>query len=195
MGFGFRLTKKYCNYLDWTLEDVPRVFYVGEGTQKRANNGKRNRVHSGLVRRFGMRREIVEEFDSRTEALTRETERILFYGTFAPVTEWGANLKLRETAPTCVVPTLESNLKRSIALRGRPKQPFTDEHKRNIGVSSRGRKLKPETKLMMSAVRRGRKQSESHLANLALSRGRKRFRLRALGWFRRSLPTPARSPG
>jgi hypothetical protein len=170
----FELNKRYCVYVDWTLEESPRIFYVGEGKQKRVNEPRRNRVHAGLVARFGVRREVVAEFDVLQIARDYETSLIILHGTHAPSTGWGANLKLRDQHPTLLSQTPESNLKRSLALKGRPKAPFSEEHRQNISDAKKGRKLSLETRAKMSVVRKGRKQGESHSANLALSRARKR---------------------
>jgi hypothetical protein len=51
--------KTFHTYIDWTLEDVPRPFYVGKGNDGRARNPERNQKHRYVRKMFGFRREIV----------------------------------------------------------------------------------------------------------------------------------------
>lgn len=149
-------------YVDWTTEEMPRAFYVGEGTQKRVNGFKRNRVHAGMTARFGLKREIVKEFDDLWEARNFETELIIQHGTFAPVTGWGANLKLRDETPNGFKHTSESKAKLSAALKGRPKPPRTREHMLHLNEANRGKGHGPEWRRKMSEKLKGRSLSAAH---------------------------------
>lgn len=46
-------------YLDWTLENLPRCFYVGRGTNDRIKKRDRNKFWKRIAAKYGWRREIV----------------------------------------------------------------------------------------------------------------------------------------
>jgi DNA endonuclease I-like protein len=50
-------------YIDWTLEALPRPFYVGQGDRSRVMALKRNQLHADIVTQHGIRREIVTVTD------------------------------------------------------------------------------------------------------------------------------------
>ncbi len=92
-----QLTKAFCVYFDWTLEDQPRVFYVGKGNQNRINDNKRrNRYYKNIAKKYGVRREIALEFDDEDEALDSEIRLIQERKTYVYGGEgfWGANMTL-----------------------------------------------------------------------------------------------------
>jgi len=62
---------------------------------------------------------------------------------------WNKNKRLSE----------ETRQKMSMAKIGKKRPPFTEEHKRKIGLSSKGRHYSKETKLKMSVAQLGRKHS------------------------------------
>lgn len=54
-------------YVDYTLEESPRPFYVGKDNEDRVNLVKRNSRHAATAEAYGMCREVV--------VLTRLNER------------------------------------------------------------------------------------------------------------------------
>ncbi len=154
-GQHIRLTKKYANYLDWTLEDTPRVFYVGKGVESRVNGSHkrmRNGLHAHLSHTLGIRREVVFETDDESEAYTHERELIAEHKTYAGGGDgwWGANLDLGGEGGRNTPKTPEHRAKIGNAHRGVPKSPehcqamsasakvkeFTLAHRANIGAGS-----------------------------------------------------------
>ena len=69
-------------YEDWTLEEIPRCFYVGQGTQSRVQKIKRNRFHTHVVKRFGISRTVVFESQISSEIDKVEIFLISFRNTF-----------------------------------------------------------------------------------------------------------------
>jgi len=45
-------------YLDWTLENAPRCFYVGKGTALRVKRSKRNKRWQNITNMYGQYREL-----------------------------------------------------------------------------------------------------------------------------------------
>lgn len=76
-------------YLDWTLEIVPRCFYVGKGLEERINKYERNSDWKVIVDQFGWRREVVCASLNEDDAYTDEKWLIAYHDTFYG---WGANL-------------------------------------------------------------------------------------------------------
>lgn len=70
-------------YVDQTTEELPRVFYVGKGNQRRIRHLKRNKKHTAISQRFGVHRVIV--FETLDDALANECEiaKIIEYQTRA----------------------------------------------------------------------------------------------------------------
>lgn len=89
-----RLTKRYCVYVDDTLEPIPRHFYVGKGTENRVNLIERNEVHARITEKYGRIRHVLLETDDEAEALDAEIRMITAYRTYAHGGPgfWGANL-------------------------------------------------------------------------------------------------------
>ena len=94
MSFSFTLTRKFCVYVDWTTESVPRPYYVGKGNRHRVNHLPRNVVHNHIAEKYGHHRTIVFETDDPVEAFDLETRLVAEYKTYARGGEgwWGANL-------------------------------------------------------------------------------------------------------
>ena len=55
----------------------------------------------------------------------------------------------------------EAKRKMSEAMKGRKRAPFSEEHRRKIGLKSKGRKHSEETKRKMSEAMKGRRNQES----------------------------------
>lgn len=50
---------RFYGYKHWTLEDVPRCFYVGKGLNKRPYSDRRSKKWHAIATRYGLRVEIV----------------------------------------------------------------------------------------------------------------------------------------
>lgn len=69
-------------YEDWTLEPSPRCFYVGKGDASRVKTLKRNRHHTNITQKYGIRREIVFISSIERATIDREIELIAEHRTF-----------------------------------------------------------------------------------------------------------------
>ncbi len=80
-------------YEDWTLEPIPRCFYVGKGLDGRVRDIRRNKHHGNIVKTHGIRREVVLVTSSETIAFEHEIELIAHHKTFVHAHDyvWGAN--------------------------------------------------------------------------------------------------------
>ena len=75
--------KKFYGYKHWTLEEVPRCFYVGKGLITRPGElTSRNKKWRGIVKRLGYRVEICVGPISEDKSFQWETFNILEEGTF-----------------------------------------------------------------------------------------------------------------
>jgi hypothetical protein len=84
----------FFNYIDWTLEDIPRSFYVGKGKLKRISQRERNAYWRNIAAKHGQRREVVLATKDEAFAFEQEKRLIVELGTFEDGTlgRWGANL-------------------------------------------------------------------------------------------------------
>jgi len=74
---------RFYGYKHWTLEEVPRCFYVGRGVDKRPHNTRdRNHKWKSVVKRFQMRVEVCVGPITVENANTWEIKNIEFEGTF-----------------------------------------------------------------------------------------------------------------
>ena len=80
-------------YVDWTLEEISRPFYVGYGNDARIRNKHRNKHHTNIRSKYGMRREIVFETLDESLAKQREIQTIAEHRTyvFDPDYKFGCN--------------------------------------------------------------------------------------------------------
>lgn len=89
------MCKKYYVYVDWTLEECPRPFYVGKGVHTRVLDEKRNIVHERIKLKYGLQRRIVFETDDEREAFDVEIKLIKEHKTYLHGDGcWGSNLTL-----------------------------------------------------------------------------------------------------
>jgi len=139
-----RLSKAYGVYVDWTLEDVSRAFYVGKGQQARVKSAKRNVHHARICEKYGIRRELVLETDDPSEAPTKEVELIAAHKTyvFGEGHVFGANYTVGgEGAPGRKYrPTPEARQRQSEAQRGKKRGPWTPEQRAARVAGMRGKK-------------------------------------------------------
>ena len=83
---------KFHVYIDWTLEEIPRRFYIGKGDAGRVKYTRRNKRHHAISKAYGARREVVFSTDCETEALDHETKLIAEFKTRGDIEgQWGAN--------------------------------------------------------------------------------------------------------
>lgn len=79
-------------YVDWTLEEIPRPFYVGKGSEERVKLlHRRNPRHIAIRKAFGIRREIVFSTLDEKAALNEEVRLIAQLNTRDETGGWGAN--------------------------------------------------------------------------------------------------------
>jgi len=139
-----KLIKLFGVYVDHTLEDVPRVFYVGKGLQARVQSVKRNNHHTNISLKYGIKRELVFETDVATEAAAKEIELIVFHKTYVYGDDYifGANYTRggEGALGRKYVPTPEALRKQSEAQRGKKRGPWTSEQREKRVAGMRGKK-------------------------------------------------------
>lgn len=69
-------------YLDWTLEDSPRCFYVGKGNENRIKKRDRNEYWKRVAAKYGWRREKILSTRDPVFAYDQEIEWIAKMGTY-----------------------------------------------------------------------------------------------------------------
>lgn len=164
-------------YIDWTLEETPRPFYVGKGNEGRMRKPERNNKHLHIVRTFGWRREIVVSSDDEAQCFRREIELIAEHHTYVHdsqasdiacnfttggegVAGWHPTEQTRKKIGLGSIRTMSDPAMRqriSSTLTGRIR---TAEHSANISRGKRGK----------SSGWSGRKQTPEHIANRIASR-------------------------
>ena len=74
--------KKFYTYIDWTLEENPRAFYIGKGNDQRTRKPERNKKHKYVCNTYGFNREIIFCSNDEKNCLEYEVELIKEYHTF-----------------------------------------------------------------------------------------------------------------
>lgn len=69
-------------YIDWTMEEIPRAFYIGKGNEFRTRKPQRNQKHKYVCKTYGFKREIVFSSVSEKECLEQEILLIKEHHTF-----------------------------------------------------------------------------------------------------------------
>lgn len=135
----------FFNYVDWTLEDVPRPFYVGKGKLPRVQLHERNAYWKNIATKFGWRREIVLATKDEQFAFEEEKRRIAVLGTFEDGTpgRWGANLTEGGEGPSGRKHSQERKDAISAFMRQRKREPLSQESKERISIALKG---KPSSK-------------------------------------------------
>jgi len=164
---------QYSVYLDVTVEETPRPFYIGKGKAGRVKDPKRNAYHQRIAAKYGMLRSVVFETDDEQEALAVEVQLIAELRTFKGGGEgwWGANLTLGGEGISGHKHTDESRRKNSesnkIATAGVKNGMFgkhhSEETRRKIGDNQRGwRHAEDSKKKISDAMKRrgGRPMTE-----------------------------------
>jgi hypothetical protein len=91
---------KSFGYKHWTLEEIPRCFYVGKGVEGRAQCAiRRSRKWQTVARRYGFRVEVCLGPVSDAEAIAWEINNIAAEDTFTTsfTTEGGKNIRCNFT--------------------------------------------------------------------------------------------------
>lgn len=166
---------KYYVYVDWTLEQQPRPFYVGKGSGSRSSRTRRNWKHRQTRIEFGLNRVIVFETEDESAALQQEIDLIAHHRTFVSDLNYngiGCNFtgggeggchpsentrKLiaesnrrrrgeKRSADACQ--RIRDAIRKSIKRRG--KWRLSVEHKRRIAEALKGHKVSSETRAKLS---------------------------------------------
>lgn len=145
-------------YVDYTLEESPRPFYVGKGNEDRVNLMKRNPRHTAIAEAYGMRREIVMTTIVEQVALNREIELIAQLMTRDDLGGWGANFTDGGDGTSGWVPSEETRRKISQANRG---HRHTAEARRKMS-ENRKKNFTEETRQRYRAAKLGKKLTEEH---------------------------------
>lgn len=124
--------KIYYVYLDYTLEEKPRVFYVGKGNKNRISHKERNIVWKRIASKYGWRREIILCTKDESCAFEIEQEHIKLYKTFVSDWEdgsgWGANLTRGGEGKSGALHSEETKRKISAAITGERNPFFGKKH-------------------------------------------------------------------
>ena len=155
-------------YVDWTIEEVPRPFYVGKGNKNRIKQIIRNRYHTNISNKHGMKREIVLSTLDESSALELEKRLIKDYHTFInDESGWGANLTLGGEGTSGYKHNEQFRTMMSNRWRGKKK---SEESRRKNSESHKGKTFSKRGKVpAISAALKGRKFSDEHRKNLSLT--------------------------
>lgn len=174
---------KFYVYVDFTTEALPRPFYVGKGNASRVSNLHRNRYHSSISLKYGIKREIVLETLDEQEAFDLERKLIIEHNTFiGNESAWGANFTRGGEGTSGMKHTDKSKRKNSesnrLACSGEKNGMFgkhhSEETRQKIANNQRGWKHTDDAKKAISqasSLRQfGRKLSEATKQKIALAR-------------------------
>lgn len=155
----------FFTYVDWTLEDVSRPFYVGKGDLKRTQRVERNPYWKNIAAKHGWRREIVLATKDESFAFEEEKRRIAELGTFEDGTpgRWGANLTEGGEGASGYKHTDETRMLLSGLRKGKSPWnkgvPHSDDTRAKVSNANKGRVLPPrsdEHRAKLSALRKGK---------------------------------------
>jgi len=167
---------RFYGYKHWTLEEVPRCFYVGKGLKRRPfskSRRHRSRKWHAVVERYGLRVEVC--VGPVSDELVREWEKewIAKEGTFTKSYSHNVDINCNfTTGGDGVAGRVVSAYARErigAAQRGKPK---SQETKDKIRAALLGRKLSDATREKMSQARAGRPLSDQNRRNLWSNRKR-----------------------
>lgn len=145
-------------YEDWTLEEIPRCFYVGKGDDDRIEKLKRsNRYHCKISNELGQSRVIIASSNNEEQILEIERKIIAERHTYVKDPEYngiGCNLTKGGQGNSGRVVTLETCQKISQSKRGKtPNKIWTQEERDSVSAR-------------MSKLHKGKKLNDSHLKSL-----------------------------
>lgn len=131
-------------YIDWTLEEVARPFYVGKGNDSRTRNPERNKKHKHVRRQLGHRREIVFQSENEQECLIKEIEIIAQYHTYVydcNASEIACNFTKGGEGVSGFVHSIETRQKLSAANKGKQ---LSNDHRQKLSAANKGVPFTPE---------------------------------------------------
>lgn len=175
------MTRVFCVYLDWTLESVPRCFYVGKGNVSRVRQLKRNKKHTRIAAKYGLRREVVLE--TSVEEITFEVEKSLIaeHKTYFYENDFGCNFTRGGEGTSGHKQSDEARRKMSVWRTGRPGHRHTVETRKRMSEAKLGRPpnnkgkcMSDATRAKMSTVRKGKPKSEEWKAKMRETLKRKK---------------------
>lgn len=156
--------KKFAAYIDFTDDD--EVFYVGKGNEGRCLNPYHNWLHEIVREEEGFNRAIVFESENEQECFDKEIELIAEYHTFFldPLrSENACNFTLGGDGTSGRVMSDDGKKAIGNSHRGKPK---SIEHRMRISNSLKGRKLSDDVRKKMSDAKKGKPLSPEHCKNL-----------------------------
>ena len=141
---------EFYTYIDWTLENTPRPFYVGKGCENRVRYPERNNKHRHVRNAHGFRREIVFTSGDEKECFAREVNLIAEYHTY-------------------VNDPLSSDVACNFTLGGEGVAGWhhRSDSKERIGNASRERMLDPSNRTRIAESLKGRERSVEHSVNIS----------------------------
>jgi len=161
--------ERFYGYKHWTLEEIPRCFYVGKGLKSRPFDNRRNKKWNNVSKRFGLRVEICVGPFSNNEAIEWEISNIIAEDTFTTSweTENGSNIRCNFThgGDGATGHFVSDDAKRRIGNAQRNK-PKSSNVKQKLHDALIGRKLSVETRTRMSKAKLGKSLSQEHCHNL-----------------------------
>lgn len=153
----------YYVYVDYTLETIPRAFYVGKGSGRRDKVKRRNWSHRKIRKSLGISRTIVLRTSSKSEALEFEIKLIRQFHTFVDDVEYnliGCNFTAGGEGGSH--PSLNSRKKIAESNRRRKGEKRSAAARKNIQEGIREslkvrppRKMSSEEKLHRSSCMKG----------------------------------------
>lgn len=166
-------------YEDWTNEAVPRIFYVGIGSDSRMRLVRRNTKHTNVSAKYGRVRKLVATFTDGDAAKYWEVERILDAKTFHLDSDVGCNFTRGGDGTWGRKHTKESREKMSATHKLNPSpgqfyrgRVVSDTTRVKLASAQRGKRASDSTKAKLSAMRQGVPKSEKHKRLIgAASRG------------------------
>lgn len=166
---------RFYGYKHWTLEKVPRCFYVGKGLKRRPFDERRNRKWHRVVKRYGLHVEVCVGPITNDEAIEWEVANIVAEDTYTQIfsTEDGSNIRCNFTrggeGSTGHRMPVSSRQRVGRAQRGKQKSIVTRQKLRAALV---GRRLSTTTRKKMSDAKRGKPLSKENRSNLWANRSR-----------------------
>ena len=189
-------TKIWYVYADYTMEKVPRIFYVGKGLEDRTKDViKRNKLWHRISKKYGQKRVIVLGTKDEQYAFAIEKKMINDHKTFAAIWKkgdgWGANLTEGGEGTSGWIPSEETKRKIGNAQLGEKNhmygrlgedhpsfgKPKSEEAKQKMSDAKKGKycgenspmfgkSLPEETKRKISEAHIGKKLAPEHLAKI-----------------------------
>lgn len=150
--------RRFYGYKHWTLETIPRCFYVGKGRKVRPTQRSRNHKWHAIVKRYGLRVEVCTGPVTNDEACAWEIAEILREETFS------------ESHSHDDPKDIGCNLTRGgggvVGVRSRLGKQHTPEARAKISQAARQRRPSPETRTLVSQALKGRSKSQETRARM-----------------------------